>query len=252
MPDIRFPAVGDENTDITFEPLQKATMTGQKYYVATSLLLASACCQAASTAALTVTGKVEPSSCSLTLTGGGSVDFLTMNMVTLHGYEKRNAVAFVVPSKTVPLVVTCLTATAVALNLVDNAAASKPAIDTNDAYYYGLGLNGTKQIGAYSVNFSNLRVGSGGIAGSPLGYLTRPVTDTTGSWTVTSTAAASTMFSTDTSVGFRLGGAETSPAALTAISGTLQITPLILITTAEAALAAYNLAGSATLSLLYI
>ena len=227
-------------------------MTGQKYYVATSLLLASACCQAASTANLTVTGKVEPSSCSLTLGGNGAVDFLAMNMVTLHGYEKRNALAFVVPSKTVSLTVTCLTATAVALNLVDNAAASKPAIDTNDAYYYGLGLNGTSKVGAYSVNFSSLRVGSGGIAGSPLGYLTRPITDTAGVWTVTSTASASTLFSEDYSLGFRLGGAESSPAALTSISGTLQITPLILITTAEAALATYNLAGSATLSLLYI
>ena len=228
-------------------------MTGQKYYLATSLLLASMGCQAASSASLTVIGRVEPSSCTLTLTGGGSLDFLSMSMVQLHGYEKRNAVAFVVPSKTVPLVVTCLSPTAVALNLVDNAANSKPTIDTNDAYYYGLGLAGTKQIGAYSVNFSTLRVGlGGGIGSAPLGYLTRPIADTTGAWTVTSTAAASTMFSADTSLGFRLGGGETSPAALTSISGTLQITPLLLISTAEASIATYNLAGSATLSLLYV
>jgi hypothetical protein len=227
-------------------------MIGQKYYVATSLMLASVCCQAASTATLVVIGKVEPSSCTLTLTGGGSVDFQTMSMVLLHSYEKRNGVAFVVPSKTVPLVVTCPAPTAIALNLVDNEASSKATIDTNDAYYYGLGLAGTKQVGAYSVNFSNLRIGASGIPGVPQGFLTRAATDTTGGWTPTATTSASSLFNPATSLGFRVGGAETSPSALTSISGTLQITPLLLVTTAEASVATYNLAGSATLSLLYI
>jgi hypothetical protein len=227
-------------------------MIGQKYYVATSLMLASVCCQAASTATLTIIGKVEPSSCTLTLTGGGSVDFLSMSMVVLHTYEKRNAVAFVLPPKTVPLVVSCPAPTAIALNLVDNEAASKPVIDTNDAYYYGLGLAGTSKVGAYSVNFSNLRIGVSGIPGVPQGFLTRAATLATGAWTATATATASTLFNPAASLGFRVGGTETSPSALTSITGTLQITPLLLIATAEASLATYSLAGSATLSLLYI
>ncbi|MBS3046407.1 DUF1120 domain-containing protein [Enterobacter mori] len=124
------------------------------------LALVNGSALAATTADITVTGTIKPTACNLSLNGASdaSVDYGVIAPSILS-----DSAITPLSVKTVPLKVICDAATTVAINAIDNKAATNPitgAVNASDAgeestlqaaMLYGLGNNGSGNIGAYSL-----------------------------------------------------------------------------------------------------
>jgi type 1 fimbria pilin len=110
-----------------------------------ALLLSGTSSAFASTADLTVTGKITPSACSPTL-AQSEIDF---GPISVSQLDPDNATE--VGQRSVQLNVACDAATSYALTLVDN----KPGTALHDGLY-GLGLiNGEQKLGGYDLVYFN-------------------------------------------------------------------------------------------------
>jgi len=122
-------------------------MFAKKILMAASVgLTLSASAIAQPTANLTVTGKIAPAACSLTLSGGGVLDFGKVSTSPLDSTW--------LPNKTVNLKVACGADTRFALKTIDNRKASNPIVSINS---YGLG----NKISYYTLHIEGNQQGDG-------------------------------------------------------------------------------------------
>lgn len=122
--------------------------------VAGALALAATCIHAASTG-LEVEATITPEACSLTLAGGGKVDYGSLGAATVKGYALWNGTYRTLPMRSVQLEIHCSASTAFALSVADNKAASKPSgLDDPDGKF-GLGMFGTQPIGFLEIKAVN-------------------------------------------------------------------------------------------------
>jgi hypothetical protein len=129
-----------------------------------SALLASGSSAMAASAVLKLQGNITPPSCTPTFTGGGIIDYGT---VALKGGEHTS-----LPEKKTTLQIACTSPTMVAYKVTDDRNNSASAMSTNFLTFlgqapgsgglfakdqvYGLGKNGTKNIGGYSLRLEGL------------------------------------------------------------------------------------------------
>jgi len=110
----------------------------------------------------TVTGKIVKAPCALTLTGLGNVDFGTLSLAQVQAYQTSpNPTRYVSERKNLDLKVVCDGLSRVALEFLDNRAASVSGFP--DTIRWGLGTytkaggNIEQKIGSYNIHFmSNL------------------------------------------------------------------------------------------------
>lgn len=218
--------------------------------IAGAVALASVGSYAAS-ANMTVIGTISPEACAITLGSSGAVDFGTLPAGTVKAYSAY-AGYYVMPAKNISLDVTCGAPTAVSLSWADNRSSSKPAIDGSDASRFGLGVNGSTNIGAYAVNYSALQVAATTAAtpAAPAGALVR-ARNTTGAWT-TATGDSASLFSGVNSTGFKLAASDTAPPALAKITGNLTINALVNKALVDSATSAITLDGNSTVNVDYL
>jgi len=227
-----------------------------------TLVLFAACscfsAHAASSAGLTVVGSILPSACALTLGGAATsvADFGTLAKSTVMAYPTLGGNSYMPPTKTVALNILCDAALPIALQWTDAKAATKGVIGSTDAFYFGLGLAATSnaKIGAYSIDFSQLRVSTsaaGAFPSVPQGFLKRTV-GSTGSWTPVTGSPDTVLFNPSYTLAFRVGGSETTPPPITAVTGNLVIQPFLLKAVVDPATTEIKLDGAATLNILYL
>lgn len=116
-------------------------------------LLASFAVQAADTTELKVKGVIRPAACTPAFTGTNTVDY-----GTIAAKDLSSTAANVLAEKTIAFTVTCDATAKVAVRAIDNKSSTVvtglvKSIDSSltDKNAYGLGMVGTKNIGAYSV-----------------------------------------------------------------------------------------------------
>jgi len=222
----------------------------KKAMIAGAVVLASVGANAAS-ANLSVTGTITPEACAVTLGNGGVVDYGALSAVTVKAYPATGStnLVYTAPTKTISLDVTCSAPTAVALNWTDNRAASKIAVDANDVSRFGLGTQGSTNIGNYLIGFGSLqyKATSAGTLTGPAGYLTR-AKNTTGAWTTTT----SVLVNLANAMGFKQAAADTAPPAIAQIAGNLIVYGEFSKSLVDAATSAITLNGSSTVNVEYI
>lgn len=209
---------------------------------------------AASTADLTVVGSVVPIACAVSLGGNGIVNYSTLAKSTVQGYVAVGTAAYTLPAKNVPLTVTCDSALPIALQWTDNRPGTKPAIDTRDSFYFGLGLTAANaQIGAYSIGYTALRVNfnNASTAVPPGANLVRPI-NTTAAWTQANLVGENTLFTPAKLLTFASTSLLTVPTPIAAISGSIAIQPYLSKTLIDAMTTEIKLDGAATLTLIYL
>lgn len=182
------------------------------------LLLSLGCsvAQAATTADISVTGIIKPTACELTL--DGAIDATVNYGVIAPSILSASAIT-ALPVKTVPLKIHCDAATRVAVNAIDNKAATNTLtgqVNVSDAagiathnalYLYGLGVGGSKNIGGYSIamDYGNAKVdsnkaymarssdnGASWIAVTNNGYLGQGSRGTVAAWVTWTKSSSST------------------------------------------------------------
>ncbi|AZS77634.1 MULTISPECIES: DUF1120 domain-containing protein [Achromobacter] len=228
-----------------------------RYLLAASFLIAASA-QAAPTADLTITGRITPPSCNLSLDGGGTLDF---------GEHAFNSLVFdgtKLDSKTIGLNITCEGKTRVGLHVVDNRASSKvlkASLNVNawgsnnatitDAFIFGLGSvagpDSTQiPIGGYMFGFKE------GDVQADLNKATVLYSADKRTWLAETIQRQ--FISPNFTYAFFVGspGAGATPAAVDSVTGSLTVTPTINRAAALPTTEAINLNGSATISLVYL
>jgi len=215
--------------------------------LATASLCAPA--QAATTATLTITGTVTPSSCNVALTGA-DVDYGAMTRATVQGYALLENLAYTLPAKTVTLNVTCNNPIGIALNVSDNKSDSRAVLgNAASTIRYGLGLSGLAKVGAYGLEYSEMMLTLA--AGSPrpiASHLKRPIASV-GAWAPTTGVPK---FNPEDYIAFHSVSIETVPSAIRAVSAKISVRPYLLKTTVDDAPGEIKLDGNATVTLQYI
>lgn len=225
----------------------------KKAMIAGAVVLASVGANAA-TATLTVGGTITPEACAVTLGGNGLVNYGALSSGTVQAYSVYNGTnaVYIAPAKTVSLDVTCSAPTAFGLSWTDNRASSKLAVNSDDGIRFGLGQSGTNNIGAYQLNFSGLAVAASSTAtpAAPAGILTRAA-GTTGAWADAS-GISNSFFTPSLQMGFKTAASDTSPAALSKVTGNLSLVSHFNKAMVDSATTTITLDGLATLSLDYV
>jgi hypothetical protein len=134
----------------------------EKLLIAAALIACGGNAFAANTADLKVIGKIVPAACTPTFTGGGTVDYGSIDKTTLSATEMTQ-----LATKVVPYNINCSSAMKVGLKLTDARRSSiyvksGEAITVN-ATIFGLGVDGTAQakIGRYSVQNTGTKTADG-------------------------------------------------------------------------------------------
>lgn len=227
----------------------------KKAIVAGAVALASVGSYAAS-ANLTVIGTITPEACAITLGNGGVVDYGSLSATAVKTYSASGSIngAYTLPTKTLQMDVTCSAPTAVALDLTDNRAASKLAINEDEVYRNGLGTSGTTNIGAFGIGGwgprTQISTTVGGTLAAHAGTLIR-AKNTTGAWTTASGLDAGYLNTTN-ALGFKANASDTTPAAVTHISTQLQIVPAVNKSLVDTSTTAITLDGSVTIGVEYV
>lgn len=181
--------------------------------LATSSLLASLMASAAQTADLTVTGTIEPASCTPTFPNGATIDYGNIAASSL----KQDALNYLA-SKSTTLNITCNAPAKFYLSFVDNKSTTIPAgIGTTGSVYYGLGTTSKGgPIGAYTIGLN----GATATAGSPRFLVSN---DSGATWTASSGSTRSP--------GFRYawgdGTTSLTPAAFSSITANVSVNAII-------------------------
>lgn len=228
-----------------------------RHLLAASFLIATSA-QAAPTADLTITGRITPPSCDLSLDGEGKLHF---------GEHAFNSLAYdgtKLDSKTIGLNITCNGKTRVGLHVVDNRASSKvlkSSLNVNawgsvnstitDAFIFGLGAvagpdDAQIPIGGYMFGFKEGDVQADKTKATVLYSADKR--------TWAAEAIQRQFISPNFTYAFFLGspGAGATPAAVESVSGLLTVTPTINRAAALPTTTAIDLNGSATISLVYL
>lgn len=204
-------------------------------------LLLSNIANAATNSDLSVTARVLPSACTLSLANGGVFDFDDMFASTLAASGET-----ALPAKTQSYTISCTAATHVGLKVTDNQAGTSSSQDSNSL---GLGTDAAgNNIGYYAVHSLDNPV----VNNSAGNYLT---TSTNGAiWSldnssVTIVPLENFMFS------FIIDsrpGPLPSPIAITSVAGSFKVDVDIAPKSELDLTRVVNLNGSATLELVYI
>lgn len=206
----------------------------------TMSVLASSQVMAASSATLDVTGTISPVACTPTL-GSAGINYGTISTSDLNADTRTQ-----LEMKTVSFAIDCNGASApFAIRAQDNAVTS--TLDVADGTNYGLGKQGTNNIGQYFINFANDVKGDG--------LAVEGIISTNGAdWTAA--PVDSDRGPAVNNYNVKLGFADTSSAStvksLETLTGTLQIRAEIAPTDTLDISNSFGFAGSATLMVEYL
>ncbi|CRM33930.1 hypothetical protein [Pseudomonas sp. 37 R 15] len=183
--------------------------------VGTLCLIASIGAHATSVAQLIVRGTIKPVACNVSLGAGGVVDYGNIPASSLSGVQPTPLAA-----KTVSMNLNCGQKGAqFRVMLTDLQAASKvPNIlgaGFTEVQNYGLGMEGGKRTGGYSVTLKDLRS-----SGGTLSPITRSAD--TGAWQNSDGKVAQS----PAQYSWRSGSAAV-PASITTLTGTLEVKAVI-------------------------
>lgn len=123
----------------------------KKTALATLLLLSTANAFAADTAELTITGTVAPGACSFNFTTNNGVINYTIDPTTLSATAETD-----LETKEMAYTIGCMAPIKVATTWMDNQADSSPNLSS-----FGLGKQGSADIGHYQVMSKGLATGDG-------------------------------------------------------------------------------------------
>jgi type 1 fimbria pilin len=222
-------------------------------------VLITATTQAAPSANLTVTGRLTPPSCDLTLDSDGRLDFgeRPFNSLAPDGTK--------VGEKAIGLQVTCNGETRIGLRVVDNRASSKvPKADLNvnawatpssiitDDFIYGLGTvagadDAQIPIGGYMFGFKDPDI----MANGSKAYVIYSANLQTWRADIPSRHYLSPNFTYSFVIGSP-GGGNGTPVPITSVNGALTVVPTINRSSALPTGTDIAFDGSATISLVYL
>ena len=227
----------------------------KKAMIASAVLAAAFGAQAQS-AGWTVIGTVNPTPCTVSITGGGVADYGTLTATYVKARTQVGTVGSATAprayslsalgTKNLPLVISCATPTKFALSLVDNGGSPL----WTDGPRWGLGTtsDGTK-IGYYEISLADLKIKplpADALAAPATRMYTAGVATSSSVYTAFNGVGAGPGFS----VGFSATAAATTPDSLSEVSGNLQITNALLNKDlVDSATTAITLAGKGTLTL---
>ncbi|MBA1363024.1 DUF1120 domain-containing protein [Burkholderia gladioli] len=204
---------------------------------------------AGTSATLTVTGRISPPSCSISLENNGRLDFgsTSFNSLNIDGTQ--------LAPKTVALNIVCEAPTRVGLAVVDSRSASKIAqadvassrwaSALGDDWIFGLGTTGPNdqvRIGGMMIGFQDGTVRLDEANAKVMASTNRS------SW---SSDAKSQYLSPKSTTSWSRSGADT-PLAAKLVNGTLVVTPTIARTVSLPSADTIELDGSVTLDLVYL
>jgi hypothetical protein len=201
----------------------------------------------AQSAGFSITGVIPPSACTISLGGGGAIDFGTTPLSKLLDEN----------FKPMSMAVTCPAPTRFALAFTDNRngtvaetpETSPPGLDS--AIYFGLGTYNGRNIGnaRFYTGHLQIRTAVGGLLQTPAAWLaTTGVAGSNSSWAET----ASKYFLKDRSIAFAASANATAPDALTEVSGIVHVAKDVSGSVAKAATSDIQLDGSGTVTLVLL
>lgn len=229
----------------------------KKTMLTTAALLAAAAAQAqtAPPVGWSLTGKIQPPPCTITLTNGRA-DFGTFSKADVKKWPALTSPArYRSPTpKLVDMNVVCLSGHRMALSAVDNRASTVvgPAGETHG---FGLGVyaaaEGDTNIGRFLIQYDALQVRqfSNSIPYNPFGTLVGPLNPVGGSWSV-ATANEKMYMPSGKSFGYLISSSATPrPDPLIQIIGKLKIFVEPLQSVVDTAVDNINFNGGATITL---
>lgn len=196
-----------------------------------------------------VSGVINPSSCTITLSGSGLADYGTLIAATVKGYTQTFPSLYDLGDKPLNYNVACSAPTKVAFSFIDAQAGKVMTGDSNDASRYGLvnGSTGTTTIGHYEL-IVNTAALDGVAANASL------TTVNGGSaWSLSGpTGRAANFAAPGYTVGFIKAAGTATPDAATTIAGVMNFRTRVSKALVDAATTPITLNGAGTLSLVYL
>lgn len=219
-------------------------------------------------ASFSVTGTILPAACSISLQGGGKVDYGTMRTSddTFTGTPINNnggSAAFSLGSKVIGYTITCQAPTRVEMSFQDNSGVQKLLLgDTADDARYGLvdANNSGMVIGCYDIDLLSgglptITNGDGSSA-QISSFVFAPTGRST--WNSSSVDNLTTLAAPGYAAGPWFGGKESlvsndyTPDAFLVLAGSLNFTAYVSASYVQSAVAQIKLAGSGTITLEYL
>ncbi|MET3632007.1 DUF1120 domain-containing protein [Burkholderia sp. 572] len=223
------------------------------------LLACSSVAIAQTSATLAIKGTITPPACSISLDGGGMVDF------EARSFSALNVDGTKIDPKTVGMNISCEAPTRVGLAITDDKAATKIAkadvtstrwahSTPNDSYVFGLGMTGSDgntKIGGLMLGFENgvVTVDTANTNGVQAGVIYTSDSTTTGNWSNDVTYRQ--YFSPTMTYSWAANGTAT-PTPVTNVGGTISITPTIAKSVTLPTADKIDFDGSVTLNLVYL
>lgn len=225
-------------------------MSFKKVLFAAAMLVAAVGAQAQS-ANFGLTGIITTAACTIAMTtNGGIADYGTMASGTVKALTVYAGKSYLFHSTNIAYNVGCTAPTKIDLLFADTKTGATFPLDGSDLNRYGItDGQGTVGIGAYAVRLTGTLIDGA----TPAGYLMQPRTNTAVAWANTGpTALTAENSAPGYATGFRKTIADTMPAALTTLSGTLEITPFLSKVYVDAATNSITMNGAGTVTLQYL
>ncbi|NIG21012.1 DUF1120 domain-containing protein [Pantoea sp. Al-1710] len=212
--------------------------------------------QAASNVDVKVIGRIDPGTCTPTLSGGGVVDYGTMSPADLNatGYtllanhQLDLAINCTAPTKVAVVAINGRPNTAAGVTEGSGQNAGNAPAGTTGGGVVGLGLQGTTKIGGYTLTLDTTSFTADGNSVATLNKRTND--PTTGTWTV----ANGTMWHVGTVKSYNTWGTAgtTTPAAFKDYNGKMNVRAYLNQKSAFDLTNTVHLDGLATLELVYL
>lgn len=224
-----------------------------KKLLLTSALLASFSSVYAQSAPFNVTGNIAPSTCTVTLNGGGTATIGSIPASTVRAYTVSTTgtnLVYMAPLVNIPFNITCPAPTKIGVAMLDNNPGKILARNVDDSIKFGL-LNGTgtTSIGTFQVYFGNVLIDNSSVWQG----LSAPTGAT--NWTQTN-VAGSTLPAYYGAPGYTNAFSKTAnggaPDAFTTLTGNLAVYVSLGKTVVDSATTAITPNGSGTLTLVYL
>ncbi|MCE0798955.1 DUF1120 domain-containing protein [Buttiauxella sp. A2-C1_F] len=203
-------------------------------------MLVSSQAFAASNVTLNVTGTITPVACTPTLSGGGAINYGSISTSDLSETARTT-----LDKKSLDLTVDCAGATApFAIRAVDNAMDS--TLDLNNGAIFGLGKQGTNNIGQYTLSMQGTAQGDGS------NVITMRSINGGKNWTTANGIDPTVIVHGGILYAYGENTSSTAPKPLSTLVTQLDIEPVIAPLNTLDTTTNFNFAGSATLIVEYL
>lgn len=207
----------------------------------------------AQNAPFNVTGNIAPSTCIVTLNGGGTAALGQLPASTVRGYAVSTSgtnLVYTSPLVNVAFNITCQAATKIGVAMLDNNSGKVLAQDSTDPVKFGLtNGTGTATIGSFKFYFGNVLIDNSNV------WQALSAANGSTSWTQTN-VAGTTYLAYYAAPGYTNAFSKTAnggaPDAFTTLTGNLAMTVSFGKTAVDSATSAIIPNGSGALTLVYL